>query len=143
MSVVTITTVFAIGGSVSAVLDERIEGTRYHQKGDLWADALTLVQSFEPFSAEENAERDAAEAAAAVPPVPRSVTPYQARRALTNAGLRDQIEAFVLTLDQAAQDAWQYGLAVERNNPMIAAAAVTLGMTEAEIDDLFRAAAAL
>lgn len=76
------------------------------------------------------------------PPVPRSVTPVQARRALRQAGLLDQVDTLVATLPPEARDEWEYGLAVERDNPVIAAVAAALGLTAAQVDDLFRAAAA-
>jgi len=70
------------------------------------------------------------------------VTPLQARRALRAAGLLDAVEAWVAQQDDDAQDAWEYALQIERNNPMIAGAGAALGMTDAQIDALFVAAAA-
>lgn len=77
----------------------------------------------------------------APPPVPQTVTPLQARRAINAAGLRAAIEAAIAAADQDAKDAWEYATVIERSNPTIAAMATGLGLTEAQIDDLFRAAA--
>jgi hypothetical protein len=75
--------------------------------------------------------------------VPASVTPLQARRALRQAGLLAAVEAAVAQADDDTQDAWQYALSIERSNPIIAALAAQLDMTDEQIDDLFRLAATL
>lgn len=75
--------------------------------------------------------------------VPQSVTPYQARKALNDAGLRSLVEAAVSAASQDVQDAWQYGISVERSSPMIVALAGSLGMTSEQVDALFIAAAAV
>lgn len=75
--------------------------------------------------------------------VPQSVTPLQARRALRQAGIKAEVDAYVATLDEEAQEAWEYALAIERNNPIVVGAGAALGMTEQQIDDLFILAATL
>lgn len=75
--------------------------------------------------------------------VPQSVTPLQARRALRKAGIKAEVDAYVETLDDDAQDAWEYALSVERNNPIVLGAGAALGMTEQQMDDLFILAATL
>jgi hypothetical protein len=80
---------------------------------------------------------------AAFKAVPQSVTPLQARRALNLAGLRSTIEAWVEQQDQETQDAWRYANEIRRDNAVLAAAASVLEMTDAQIDALFVAAAAL
>ena len=74
--------------------------------------------------------------------VPSAVSPYQARRALNAAGLRDAVEAAVAAASYDVKDAWEYALTVERSSPMIAAVASALGLTNAQVDALFVAAAA-
>lgn len=69
--------------------------------------------------------------------VPQTATPYQARVVLTQAGLRDQVEAVVAQADQATKDAWEYGISVERNSPMIVSLGAALGLTDEQIDQLF------
>lgn len=75
--------------------------------------------------------------------VPAAVSPYQARQALTNAGLRDLVEAAVAAAPEAVRDAWEYGLEVRRDSPMIAALAQALGLTAAQLDQLFVQAGAI
>jgi hypothetical protein len=76
-------------------------------------------------------------------PVPQSVTPLQARKALRASGLSDAVDAYIATQSAAIQDEWEYAITVERDNPAIAAAGPALGLTDAQIDDLFRLAATL
>lgn len=74
------------------------------------------------------------------PEVPQSVTPYQARVALSNAGLRTQTETAISNSDQSVRDAWEYGTTVERDSPFILGISTILGLTDAEVDALFIAA---
>ena len=77
------------------------------------------------------------------PPVPESVTPRQARLALLGAGLLDAVNAAVAAAGTQAQIDWDYALEIKRSNPLIASMAAGLGLTSAQIDDLFRTAATL
>jgi hypothetical protein len=77
-----------------------------------------------------------------VMPVPSAVTPLQARRALRAAGYLAQVEAAIAEADDDTQDAWRYAQQIERAHPFLTAIAAQLGLTEAQMDDLFRAAAA-
>lgn len=83
------------------------------------------------------------DAAAGLPPldVPASVTRFQARAALIEAGLLGQIEAAVAAADTLTREAWASATAFERSSPTIAALAAALGMTGADLDALFRRAA--
>lgn len=74
-----------------------------------------------------------------------SVTPYQARVALYNAGLIPAVEALMAhpETDPLAKIAWEYATTIERNSPFIVALAPALGLTEQQIDDLFTTAAAI
>ena len=82
---------------------------------------------------------------ASIPPLPLyvSVTPLQLRNALSQAGLRQAVEAFVDAAGLATQDAWHYATVIERNSPLIVAGAAKLNLTEKQIDDLFTLAATL
>lgn len=73
--------------------------------------------------------------------VPHSVTPYQARRALSAAGLRDAAEAAVAAAAYDVRDAWEYAVSIERQSPFVLAIGAALGLAEADIDALFVAAA--
>jgi hypothetical protein len=80
-----------------------------------------------------------------VPQVPASVTPKQARLALSAAGLLTQVNAMVRAAPEATQIAWDYGLSVDRNDPMLLALISQLypPMTDAQVDQLFISAAAI
>lgn len=83
-----------------------------------------------------------AEEIAAADPVPDVVTNYQARAALIGAGLFDKANAAVRASgDAIAVQAWDYANQFYRTSPIIAALAGGLDLKDAEIDDLFRAAA--
>lgn len=77
------------------------------------------------------------------PAVPQSITPRQARLALLGAGLLSSVDAAVSAADEATRIAWDYATQIDRDNPIIAAMAGQLVMTAAQVDDLFRNAAAL
>ena len=72
-----------------------------------------------------------------------SVSPLQIRRALRQAGLFDAVVAFVDSASDDVRDAWEYAVRIDRTDPLIAAAGQALGVTDAEVDDLFRLAATL
>lgn len=77
-----------------------------------------------------------------VPIVPISVTPLQARKALTAFGIRSQVEAYFASVDrtQAEKDEWHYATEVRYDDPVLAAAAATLGITDEQRAALFIAA---
>ena len=75
--------------------------------------------------------------------VPQRVTPYQARMALLNAGLLDQVTAAVNQAGGAAVVAWEYATTVERQSPFIASISASLNLTSEQVDALFVAAAAI
>lgn len=80
----------------------------------------------------------------AAPPlsVPEEVSRFQARAALLNAGLLGQADAVVAASGNALlQLAWTDAVSFKRNSPGIAALAPALGLDDAALDDLFRAAA--
>jgi hypothetical protein len=93
---------------------------------------------------EEVAAREAEEAAW-VPPssVPKSVTPYQARIALLDAGLLPTVEALMADQNtpQSAKIAWEYAVEIQRQSSFIATLAPALNLTSEQIDALFVAAA--
>lgn len=82
-------------------------------------------------------------AVAGLPPVPASVALWRARAALAEAGLIEAVNAGVAALGPAAVQWWEYGAEVERAHPRIAQIAAALGLTDAQIDDLFRRAAVI
>lgn len=76
-------------------------------------------------------------------PVPQQVTMRQARLELLKRDLLDDVEAVTATAGRAAQLEWEYAAVVDRSNPAVAAVQHQQGLTDAQIDDLFREAAKL
>jgi hypothetical protein len=90
------------------------------------------------------AKRAEWEAEASAPtPVPQSVTPRQARLALLGAGLLDAVEAAIAQGPRADQITWEFAVDVRRDYALIENLGTALGLTSAEIDNLFRTAATL
>lgn len=82
------------------------------------------------------------------PPPVTTVTMRQARLALLNAGLLDDVEAAIAAIPddvqrKAAQIEWEYASVVERDNPIIQQLVSALGMTEQQVDEFFATAAGL
>ena len=76
-------------------------------------------------------------------PVPQQVTMRQARLELLKRALLDDVEVVIAAAGRAAQLEWEYAAVVDRSNPAVAAVQQQQGMTDAQIDDLFREAAKL
>lgn len=79
------------------------------------------------------------------PPVPKSVTNYQARAALIQMNLFEAVNAYIQTLgpsDQAFQ-AWEYANHVYRDSPFINGLGPIFGLTSEQIDALFVLAATI
>ena len=76
--------------------------------------------------------------------VPSKVTMRQARLALLQAGLLDDVEALIASLEgpegQAARIEWDYSSEVFRNKPFVISLGTQLGLTEEQLDALFIAA---
>lgn len=87
------------------------------------------------------------EPAPVVPSVPGSVTMRQARLALLQNGMLTQVNDAVAAMPGAQGDAarieWEFSSTVERHWPLVQALGAALGLTEAQLDDLFRLAATL
>lgn len=75
--------------------------------------------------------------------VPQQVSMRQARLALLDVGLLDDVEAIITAAGRAAQIEWEYAATVDRNHPVIAIVQQQQGMTDSQIDALFTSAAAL
>lgn len=81
-------------------------------------------------------------------PIPQSVTMRQARLALLNAGLLDNVDAAIASISdpvqrQEAQIEWEYSNEVERQSQWVNNLAGALGLTQQQLDDLFAQAATL
>lgn len=79
--------------------------------------------------------------------VPDSVTMRQARLALLGAGLLAQVDGAIDSLGEPAKSAarieWEYSQTVERHKPFVLMLGAALGLTNKQIDDLFKAAVQL
>lgn len=84
-----------------------------------------------------------------VPPliIPQTVTMRQARLALLQAGLLVTVNAAVAGMPGAAGEAarieWEYSQEVRRDKVLVLALAPVLGLSDAQLDALFVAAAGL
>ena len=80
-------------------------------------------------------------------PIPQSVTMRQARLALLSAGKLAQVDAAIAALSEPTRTAalieWEYSNEVQRQNGIVSQLGPALSLTDAEIDALFVAAAAL
>ena len=75
-------------------------------------------------------------------PVPASASRFRASGALALAGLVPSVDAAIAASDNIiAQLAWADAQVFERSSPTIAAMAIAIGLTESQIDNLFRQAA--
>lgn len=74
--------------------------------------------------------------------VPESVTKYQAKMALIQAGLYSEIDQFIRdSNDNVLKVAWYDADTFQRSNPFIAALGIRFELTSDQIDDLFIMAA--
>lgn len=71
------------------------------------------------------------------------VSRFQAKAALQAAGLLGTIQGVVSGADAFVQLAWSEAVEFRRNSPTIAALQSAAGLTDTQIDDLFRAAMAI
>lgn len=77
-------------------------------------------------------------------PVPVTVSRFQARAALLAADLLQAVEAAIAASgNPVAQLAWADAVEFRRDSPTIAAMAAALGLTDAQVDNLFRTAAGI
>lgn len=79
------------------------------------------------------------------PPVPQSVSRFQARAALHLAGLLDQVEGLMVdpSTPILARLAWSDAQEFKRSSPTIASMAQALGLGDADVDALFISAATI
>lgn len=83
---------------------------------------------------------------AAVDIVPQPVTqisPRQIRMAMTQLGLRNEVEAAVTAGDQDMKDWYEFSTYFDRNHPQVLAMAAALNVDDQELDALWALAATL
>lgn len=76
-------------------------------------------------------------------PVPREVYPLQIRKALRASGLHAAVSAFIAGQSDEVKESWEYASIVTRDNALIEAGRVSLGLSVKQVDDLFKLAATL
>jgi hypothetical protein len=69
--------------------------------------------------------------------VPQSVTMRQARLALLEVELLDDVEAVLATQDRAVQIEWEYATTVERTSPLVGAIGQMVSYSDEQINELF------
>lgn len=72
--------------------------------------------------------------------VPAVVSMRQARMALNEAGLLLQVNNYISMRGVAAYIEWEYATEVKRDNALISEFAAAAGMTDNQIDELFKSA---
>lgn len=91
------------------------------------------------------ARKDQHDAALVV--VPREVTMRQARQALILAGLDEAVEAALAAMPgtpgKLARAEWEHSQTVQRNRPLVLQMGTALGLTSAQLDQLFITASQL
>lgn len=83
-----------------------------------------------------------------VTPIPEAVAMWQARSVLIDAGLLDDVDAYIAAipdpvLQKKAKAKWEYSNTVQRHDALLAGLASSLGLTEEQIDEMFIAASKL
>jgi hypothetical protein len=69
--------------------------------------------------------------------VSQSVSPVQARRAIIQAGLKQQVDDYIAAASDEVKLWWEYATVIERNHPEIENARIALGMSSEDLDMLF------
>jgi hypothetical protein len=75
--------------------------------------------------------------------IPTSVSMYQARIALQQAGLLATVQAGIGQMSEEAQIKWEFAPTVKRNDALTVALASALNLTEEQLDGLFTTASAI
>ena len=111
------------------------------------AELLTAQSAGQRIEADANGYPVAVDPQILPPAVPVTVTMRQARLALLAKGLLANVDAAVAGMPGADGDAarieWEYAATVDRNSQLVASLSSALGLTSAQLDALFIAAAGL
>lgn len=133
---------FGITAAREAANAERADGEQYDDNAAYVAAVLgQAAQSWCVQYAERPAQPPAPDANASA--VPQVVSAFQAKAALMQAGLYDAINAALTAHDAPAlaKLAWETARDFERSSPTISAIGVQFGISDAQLDALFAAAA--
>ncbi len=106
-------------------------------------DSITGGQVTRPYNDEEFTAYQNAEVERLKLLVPASITPRQCRLILAQQGLLASVEQTISGMDEATRITWEYALEFRRDDPLLNALGVNLGLTPEQIDAFFIAAAQL
>ena len=95
---------------------------------------------FEPWYSEEAIAKEVAKRKEELKV--KSITPRQARLKLLEVGLLDELEAIIAT-NAAWKIEWEYATEVKRSSPLVDTVATQAGMTDEQIDIMFKEASML
>lgn len=119
-------------------------GEIHQQIGGDCPDGWVVMQGERP-SPDHVARNDGSWAITAA--VPKSVTMRQARLAMLQFGILDDVEALIANMSgdegRAARIDWEYALNVRRDWQLIASLVPQMSMTEQQVDELFIAASSI
>lgn len=91
-----------------------------------------------------NEEADAIREANKPVPLPvTQISPRQIRMALTQLGLRNEVETAVAAGDQDMKDWYEFSTYFDRNHPQVISMAAALGVDDQELDTLWKLGATL
>jgi hypothetical protein len=108
---------------------EKLGDLVYDEEAD-----LITYEILEKSETELEAERRAA--------IPFSIAPAQGRIALARRGLLAAIQSAIPTdVEDPTRIYWEYAISWERSHPLINQLAAALGLTEAQVDEIFIEAA--
>jgi len=68
---------------------------------------------------------------------PWTISPMQAKMALLQAGLLDDVETFIAEASRDIQIAWEYASEFKRTSPLLLSLSELLGLTSTQLDELF------
>jgi hypothetical protein len=110
-----------------------------------WLDDAQYVNIIPSTCVEITSEEASAIQASKVetPPLETKISPRQIRMALTQSGLRSQVEAAVAAGDQDMKDWYEFSTYFDRNHPQVLAMATALGVSDQELDALWALGATL
>ena len=114
-----------------------------NEQGQVWSVPYPLADGQIPNQVQEWLDQGNSIGPYVAPPAPpvTQVTAYQAKIQLSRAGLYDLVVTIVNTSDNPElKIAWEVATTFERNSPFILSLQPELGLTDAQVDDLFQQA---
>ena len=114
-----------------------------NEQGQVWSVPYPLADGQIPNQVQEWLDQGNSIGPYVAPPPPQveQVTAYQAKIQLSRAGLYDSVVTTVNTSDNPElKIAWEVATSFERNSPFILSLQPELGLTDAQVDDLFQQA---